>query len=103
MNPRLKIHPVSIAPMVRYSTRAMRYLWRQLSSQCLLYTEMITAISLLKGDCEKLLAYSPCEKPLALQIADNSLERLSMCARIAEEHGFDEINLNIGCPSLRCR
>lgn len=85
--------------MVRYSTRAMRYLWRQLSTDCLLYTEMHTASALLKGNHAQLLDYSPDEKPLALQLADNSPRRLKICARIGEDYGYDEINFNVGCPS----
>lgn len=91
--------PISIAPMVRCSTRPMRYLWRQLSPDCLLYTEMRTASSVLCGNKEELLAYEASQKPLALQLADHSPKRLSLAVRIGEDYGYDEININIGCPS----
>ncbi len=90
---------ISIAPMVGYSTRPMRYLWRQLSPDCLLYTEMRTAGSILYGNQEELLGYEASQKPLVLQLADHSPKRLSLAARIGEDYGYDEININIGCPS----
>ena len=96
---------ISIAPMVSYSTRQMRYLWRQLCASCLLYTEMIPVASMLRGNkaghLERLLGYSECEKPLALQVASNSPTELKQATRLAIEWGYDEINLNTGCPSCK--
>ncbi len=67
----------------------------------LLYTEMITAEALLRGDAARLLAYSPEEHPLALQLGGSSPQRLAAAARIGEQAGYMEINLNCGCPSDR--
>lgn len=92
---------VSIAPMVNYSTRQMRHIWRLLCSDCLLYTEMLPVKSMLHGNRERLLDYSEYEKPLALQVAGNSPLELAEAAHLAKEWGYDEINLNTGCPSCK--
>jgi len=92
---------LSIAPMMDYTDRHMRYLMRLLSKHTLLYTEMITAQAIVKGDRHHLLDYDAAEHPLALQVGGSDPEFLAQSARIAEDWGYDEINLNVGCPSDR--
>jgi tRNA-dihydrouridine synthase A len=96
-------NPLSIAPMMDYTDRHFRYFMRQITRRTLLYTEMITTAAILHGDREKLLGFSPEEKPLALQLGGDNANDLAQCARIAEDMGYDEINLNVGCPSSRVR
>ena len=93
--------PVSVAPMMQYSDRHFRVLMRQLTRHTLLYTEMITTGSLLHGDRPHLLDFSEIEHPLALQLGGENPADLAECARIGEGWGYDEINLNVGCPSER--
>ncbi len=93
--------PVSVAPMMQYSDRHFRVLLRQLTRHTLLYTEMITTGSLLHGDRPSLLDYSALEHPLALQLGGEDPEALAECKRIGTDWGYDEINLNVGCPSER--
>ena len=90
-----------MAPMMDWTDRHCRYFLRGFSPQTLLYTEMITAEALLRGDAGRLLRYTPDEHPLALQIGGSSPERLAAAARIGEQAGYIEINLNCGCPSDR--
>ncbi len=97
------IWPVSIAPMMNWTDRHYRYLMRQITRCTLLYTEMITSGAVLHGNREKLLGFSAEEKPLALQIGGDNPDELAECARIIEDWGYDEINLNVGCPSERVR
>ncbi|MDP4089532.1 MAG: tRNA dihydrouridine(20/20a) synthase DusA, partial [Bacillota bacterium] len=92
---------VSIAPMVDKTDRHFRYFSRILTSKALLYTEMITCQAILHGDRNKLLDFSPEEKPVALQIAGSSPEEVYEAVRLAEDWDYDEINLNVGCPSDR--
>lgn len=89
------------APMMEWSDRHCRYFWRLLSRHALLYSEMLTTAALLHGDRDYLLGFSPLEKPLALQLGGNDPNALAACARLAEAYGYDEINLNVGCPSNR--
>ena len=91
--------PLSIAPMMRYSTPQMRYLWRQLCEDCLLYTEMQPGAALVGERGEHRLSFLPCEKPLALQVAGHDPVTLAHCARLASRANYDEINFNMGCPS----
>lgn len=91
----------SIAPMMDRTDRHFRYFARLLSRHTLLYTEMLTTAALLRGDRERLLAFDPLEKPLALQLGGSDPVDLAKCTAIAELAGFDEINLNVGCPSER--
>jgi len=91
----------SIAPMMDRTDRHFRYFLRLISEHTLLYTEMITAQAILHGDCHQLLDFSDREHPLALQIGGSNPAELSSCAKIAEDHGYDEVNLNAGCPSDR--
>jgi tRNA-dihydrouridine synthase A len=92
---------LSVAPMMERTDRHFRYFMRQITKRSLLYTEMVTTAAILHGDREKLLGFSPEEKPLALQVGGDNPNDLYTCAQIAEDMGYDEINLNIGCPSSR--
>jgi len=96
-------NPLSIAPMMDRTDRHFRYFMRQITRKTLLYTEMITIPAIINGDREKLLGFSPEEHPLALQIGGDDPEQAAECARIAADWGYDEINLNIGCPSDRVK
>src|SRR5262245_43657782 len=93
--------PLSIAPMMDRTDRHYRYFMRQITRHTLLYTEMITTAALLHGDRNKLLGFSEAEKPLALQLGGDNPAHLATCARLAEDWGYDEVNLNVGCPSDR--
>lgn len=93
--------PLSIAPMMDRTDRHYRYFMRQLTRRTLLYTEMVTSQAILHGDRDHLLGFSPEEKPLVLQVGGDDPRALAQCARIAENYGYDEINLNVGCPSDR--
>ena len=94
-------NPLSIAPMMDHTDRHFRYFLRQLTRHTLLYTEMITAQALLHGDRHKLLDFDPAEHPLSLQLGGDDPQLLADCARIGADWGYDEINLNVGCPSDR--
>lgn len=95
---------ISIAPMMDYTDRHFRYLARLISHQTLLYTEMITAYPILdKNKRDMVLGFNAEEHPLALQLGGSDAKELAECARIAEAYGYDEINLNAGCPSDRVR
>lgn len=87
--------------MMDRSDRHFRYLMRQITRRTLLYTEMITSPAILHGDRQKLLGFSLQEKPLALQVGGDEAQDLAECANIAQDFGYDEINLNVGCPSSR--
>ncbi|MCZ6882471.1 MAG: tRNA dihydrouridine(20/20a) synthase DusA [Gammaproteobacteria bacterium] len=90
-----------IAPMMDCSDRHSRYFLRLFSKNILLYTEMITAVAIIHGDRDYLLGFSNQEHPVAVQIGGSDPEQLYRVARICEEYGYDEINLNCGCPSDR--
>lgn len=90
----------SIAPMLDWTDRHCRYFFRQLTKQTLLYTEMVTTGAIIHGK-GNYLAYSQEEHPLALQLGGSQPAELAHCARLAEQYGYDEINLNVGCPSDR--
>jgi tRNA-dihydrouridine synthase A len=87
--------------MMDWTDRHCRALHRMLSGRALLYTEMLTTGAVLHGDRARLLAYSPVEHPVALQLGGSDPEELAQAARIGEAEGYDEINLNVGCPSDR--
>lgn len=87
--------------MMGYTDRHARYLLRLISKRTLLYTEMVTTGALLHGDRDWLLRYHPAEHPLALQLGGSDPAELAECSRIAADAEFDEINLNVGCPSDR--
>ena len=91
----------AIAPMMEWTDRHCRFFHRLLSSRALIYTEMITAGAVLHGDRSRLLAFDPSEHPVALQLGGSDPRELARCARIAEQLGYDEVNLNVGCPSDR--
>ena len=87
--------------MLDWTDRHCRYFLRLISRQALLYTEMVTTGAVLHGDRERLLGFDPSEKPLAVQLGGCDPVALAECARIAAGWGYDEINLNVGCPSDR--
>ncbi len=89
--------------MMDCTDRHERYFLRLLSRRVLLYTEMITTGALLFGDRERFLAYDPHEHPVALQLGGSEPEAMAACARMVEDHGYDEVNINVGCPSKRVR
>lgn len=91
----------SVAPMMDWTTSHFRYLARQLSRHALSYTEMVTTGALIHGDTERFLRHEPAEYPLALQLGGSDAGELAHCAKLAEQFGFDEVNLNVGCPSDR--
>lgn len=91
----------TLAPMMEWSTSDCRTFWRLLTKNAVLYTEMVTTGALLHGDKSRFLDYNACEHPLALQLGGSDPVALAECARIAEGWGYDEVNLNCGCPSDR--
>ena len=94
---------LSVAPMMDCTDRHFRYLVRLVTRQALLYTEMVTSAAILHGPRERLLEFNREEHPVALQLGGSEPGALARCARLAAERGFDEINLNVGCPSGRVR
>ena len=94
-------YPISIAPMMDRTDRHFRFFIRQITRHTLLYTEMVTSAAIQHGDRDHLLGFSPEEKPLVLQVGGDDPQALAYCAHIAEGYGYDEINLNVGCPSDR--
>jgi tRNA-dihydrouridine synthase A len=90
-----------IAPMMEWTDRHCRFFHRLLTRRALIYTEMITTGAVLRGARGRLMAHDPAEHPVALQLGGCDPRQLAECARIAEEFGYDEINLNVGCPSDR--
>lgn len=91
----------SIAPMMDYTDRHCRFMFRQLTDHSLLYTEMITAPALVHGNRDRLLEYNPIEHPVALQLGGSNPKELAFATKLGIEFGYDEINLNMGCPSDR--
>lgn len=92
---------LSVAPMLDWTDRHCRYFHRQLTRRTLLYTEMITTGALLFGDASRHLRFNEAEHPVAVQLGGSDPAALARCAKLAEAHGYDEINLNVGCPSDR--
>lgn len=92
---------VSVAPMMDWTDRHCRVFLRCFSPRALLYTEMITAAAIERGDRARLLRFSPIEQPVALQLGGSDPAQLALAARVGEEAGYREINLNCGCPSDR--
>ncbi len=92
---------VSVAPMMDCTDRHDRYFLRLISKHVLLYTEMVATGAALKGDRQKVLGFSNFEKPLALQVGGSNKKDLAEVAKIAEDMGYDEININLGCPSKK--
>jgi tRNA-dihydrouridine synthase A len=91
----------SIAPMMDWTDRNCRAFHRHLTRRALLYTEMVTADAVIRGDREKLLGFDTLEQPVALQLGGSEPEKLAAAARIGADRGYVEINLNVGCPSER--
>ena len=94
-------HLISVAPMMDWTDRHCRYFMRLLSPSAYLYTEMVTAAALVHGDSKRLLAYDSCEHPLALQLGGNDPDWMTQAAVLGANAGYDEININVGCPSDR--
>ena len=94
-------HRFSIAPMMEWTDRHCRFFHRLLTRRARLYTEMITTGAVLRGDRARLLAFDPAEHPVALQLGGSDPRALAESARICADLGYDEINLNVGCPSDR--
>ena len=92
---------LSVAPMMDWTDRHCRYLHRLMSKHALLYTEMVTAPAILHGDRERLLGFHDAEHPVAVQLGGSDPDQLAQAAKIASDFGYDEINLNCGCPSDR--
>ena len=94
---------LGVAPMMDCTDRHFRYLVRLVTRRTLLYTEMVTSAALVHGRRDRLLDFSEEEHPIALQLGGSDPGELARCARFAADRGFDEINLNVGCPSDRVR
>jgi tRNA-dihydrouridine synthase A len=90
---------LSVAPMMDCTDRHCRYLLRLLSPSSLLYTEMVTTGAILHGDYARFLSFHPAEHPVALQLGGSDPAALAECAKIGEAWSYDEVNLNVGCPS----
>lgn len=91
----------SVAPMLDWTDRHQRYFMRLISHHALLYTEMVTTGAIIYGDRDRYLQYNKEEHPLALQLGGSDIKDLAECSKIAEDYGYDEVNLNLGCPSNR--
>ncbi|TIX03163.1 MAG: tRNA dihydrouridine(20/20a) synthase DusA, partial [Mesorhizobium sp.] len=91
----------AVAPMMDWTDRHCRFLHRQLTRRALLYTEMVVADAVIRGARERLLGFDDTEHPVALQVGGSDPQKLAEAARIGEAFGYDEINLNVGCPSDR--
>jgi tRNA-dihydrouridine synthase A len=94
-------HRLSVAPMLDWTDRDCRYFLRLISKHSLLYTEMVTTGALIHGDRDRFLKHDISEIPLALQLGGSDPDDLARCARLGQEAGYSEINLNVGCPSDR--
>jgi tRNA-dihydrouridine synthase A len=94
-------HKFCVAPLMDWTDRHCRAFHRTLTRQALLYTEMVTADAVIHGDRERLLGFSEIEHPVALQLGGSDPTKMARAARIGAAAGYDEINLNIGCPSDR--
>ncbi|WP_445359455.1 tRNA dihydrouridine(20/20a) synthase DusA [Microbulbifer sp. ANSA005] len=94
-------HRFCTAPLLDWSDRHCRYMWRLLSKHARLYSEMVTTGAILHGDQQRHLQFDAAEQPVALQLGGSDPQELAECARVAEEWGYSEINLNCGCPSDR--
>src|SRR5215831_312012 len=91
----------SVAPMMEWTDRHCRFFHRLLTRCALLYTEMVTADAIIYGPRTRLLGFDAAEHPVALQLGGSDPQKLAQAARIGAEFGYDEINLNVGCPSDR--
>ncbi len=93
--------PVSVAPMMEWSDRHYRYFMRQITRETLLYTPMVASGAVIHGDRARIIGFSEAEKPVALQLGGDDPAEMAECARIAGDWGYDEVNINVGCPSER--
>ena len=95
-------HRFCIAPMMQCTDIHDRYLFRLITKQSILYTEMVTTGAIIHGEClEQLRFNESIEHPIAVQLGGSDPKDLAICSKICDEMGFDEINLNVGCPSER--
>src|SRR4029078_11958447 len=92
-----------VAPMMDWTDRHCRVFHRVLSRRARLYTEMLTTGAIIHGDRKRLLGFGVSEQPVALQLGGSNPEDLATSARIGEDFGYDEVNLNVGCPSDRAK
>ncbi|MEO1749818.1 MAG: tRNA-dihydrouridine synthase, partial [Pseudomonadota bacterium] len=91
----------AIAPMMDWTDRHCRFFHRQLTRHALLYTEMVVADAVIHGPRERLLGFDAIEHPVAVQLGGSNPDKLAEAARVCADFGYDEINLNVGCPSDR--
>ncbi len=96
-----EVYKFSIAPMLRCTDRHFRYFARLLTKQSLLYTEMITTGAIIYGDQERLLKFNEVEHPVALQLGGSDPNEMAKCAEYAQQYNYNEVNINVGCPSER--
>ena len=96
-------HKFCIAPMMKKTDKHFRFLTRQFTKRSMLYTEMIHANAILKGNVDRLLSFDECEHPVGLQLGGSDPKSLAEAAIIGQEYGYDEINLNVGCPSKKVK
>jgi len=96
-----RTHRFCVAPMLDWSDRHCRYFHRLLSKNALLYTEMVTTGALIHGNSQRFLQFNHEEHPVALQLGGSNPRDLAICTKMAEDFGYDEVNLNVGCPSDR--
>lgn len=101
MNPPSLNHRLCVAPMMTHTDRHFRYFLRLISKHVLLYTEMITTGAIIYGKQYHRLEYDQAEHPVAIQLGGSNAQELGQCAKVAQDMGYDEINLNVGCPSDR--
>lgn len=94
-------HRFCVAPMLDWTDRHERYFLRLLSKHAVLYTEMVTTGALIHGDKSRHLAFNKEEHPVALQLGGSTPKDMALCAKMAEDEGYDEVNINVGCPSER--
>lgn len=92
---------ISVAPMLDWTDRHCRYFHRLISPHALLFTEMVTCGALLNGDTARHLRYNEAEHPVALQLGGSEPADMAACTKLAAQYGYDEVNINIGCPSER--
>jgi len=97
----MSVHRLCVAPMMDWTDRHCRSFLRQVSSRAFLYTEMVTTGALIHGDVDRHLAYSAAEHPVGAQLGGSEPDELARCAALVEQYGYDEVNLNCGCPSER--
>lgn len=100
-NSNFKASRFCVAPMMDWTDRHCRYFHRLISQQAMLYTEMVTTGALIHGDHHRFLQFNPEEHPLAFQLGGSNPRELAICAKMVEDFGYDEVNLNVGCPSDR--